>query len=55
MARIKEIVGCENRGKYALVHAILEDGTEVQIYNGGNVEVFFDHGVVKAFVKKTKA
>jgi hypothetical protein len=56
MAKIKEIIGMDNKGSHALVHVITDDGTECTIWIGGQVELFFDHkyNKVKAFVKKVK-
>lgn len=50
--RIIEIQHCENKGDYALVHVLMADGTEATVWVGGECEVFFDKGKVKAFVKK---
>ncbi len=44
----------ENRGAYALINVLMEDGTEAVVYCGGDCEVYFDKGKVKAFVKKVK-
>lgn len=54
MGRIKEIVGCEDKGSYALVHVIMEDGLEAVVYVGGECETYFHKGRATAFVKKTK-
>ena len=52
MAKIIEIIGCDNKVKYANVHVLLDDGTEAEVWVGGNVEVYFDKGKIKAFVRK---
>lgn len=52
MSRITKILHMQNKGNYALVNVLMEDGTEAVIFCGGDCEVFFDKGVVKAFVKK---
>jgi len=56
MARIKSVVGAVNHGAYATVSVVLEDGTECEVYVGGDVEVFYDatHHRVKAVVKRRK-
>lgn len=53
MARIKKIIGVENKDSYALVHVLIDDGTEAAVYVGGVVEVYFAHNRVSAFVKKS--
>lgn len=60
MAKVQSIQHTEIRLKpdgtqYLLVNVLLDDGTEAQVVVGGQVEVFFHRGVVKAYVKKTKA
>lgn len=55
MPKIIEVEGMENRGEYAKVHVILEDGTEAEIFVGGDVEVYFHKGQIKAFIKRPKA
>lgn len=52
MARIKEIQHVNNKKTYAEVFVLLEDGTEARVMVGGSVEVYLDHGIIKAFVKK---
>ena len=54
MATIIKIVGVDNRKTYALVHVVLDDGTEATIINGGDCEVYFHKGQVRAWVKKVK-
>ena len=55
MAKIDTIIGMDNHGSYATVHAITDEGDEVQIFVGGDdVEVFFAHEKINAFVKKGK-
>jgi translation elongation factor P/translation initiation factor 5A len=54
MAKIIKILHFRDKEDYALVDVLLDDGTEAQIYIGGNCEVFFHKGQVKAFVKKAK-
>lgn len=55
MPRIIKIIGLENRQDYGLVHVVLEDGTEATVYIGGEVEVFFHKGQVKAFIKRVRS
>lgn len=53
MARIKKVLRMENRGEYALVTVLLEDGDEeYTIYVGGSVETYFDYNRLNAFVKR---
>jgi hypothetical protein len=54
MAKIAKIIHTENKGNHAIVHVQMEDGTEAQIYCGGECEVYFDHrfNKVKAWVKR---
>jgi hypothetical protein len=52
MAKIINILHIQNKGDYALINVLLDDGTEAIVYVGGNVEVFFHKGAIKAFVKK---
>ncbi len=54
MSTIKQIQHVENKGTYLRVHVLMADGTEAQVFVGGECEVYLDHGVVKAFVKKKK-
>lgn len=54
MSRIIEIQAIEDKETYALVHVLLDDGTEAVTYVGGEVEVFFHKGTVKAWVKRNK-
>lgn len=52
MSRIIEIIGCSNKVNYALVAVLLDDGTEAEVWVGGSVEVYYDHGRIKAWVKR---
>lgn len=52
MVKIAEIQHIENNDSYATVFVLLDDGTEAQVYVGGSCEVYFDHNVIKAFVKR---
>lgn len=52
MSKIIEIIGCENKVQYAIVHVLIDDGTEAEVYVGGTVEVFLDKNKIKAFVKR---
>lgn len=52
MARIKSIEHVENHKTHLIVHALLEDGEECSIYVGGEVEVFYHKGTIKAYVKR---
>lgn len=56
MARIIEILGCDNKVSYANVHVLLDDGTEGICYVGGDCEVYFDpnYNKIKVFIKKKK-
>ena len=54
MAKIKQVVGMDNRGDYGIVHVILDDGTEAQVIVGGEVECYFHKGTVRAYVKRNK-
>lgn len=56
MAKIIEIIGCDNKGKFANIHVLLDDGSEGVVYVGGSVEVHYDpaHDRIKCFVKKEK-
>ena len=49
---IKEIMGWQNRGKDAYVYILTESGTEAVVWVGGQVELDFAHGKIKAFVKR---
>lgn len=51
---IKEVLGMDNRGSYGLVSVILDDGTEAQVIVGGEVDVYFHKGTVKAHIKRNK-
>lgn len=55
MSRIIKVQHIESKKTYALVHVLLDDGTEATTYVGGDVQVYFDKGTVKAFVKRTKS
>jgi hypothetical protein len=52
MSRIIKIEHFQNKGEYALVNVLMDDGTEAVVYVGGDCEVFFDKGIVKCFVKR---
>lgn len=52
MSKILEVLRMHNKGSYALVDVVMEDGTEAYVWIGGDCEVFFDKGRIKAFVKK---
>jgi len=54
MTNIIKVTHIQNKDTYALVNVLLSDGTEAVCFVGGEVEVFFHHGIIKAFVKKTK-
>lgn len=53
MTNIIKVTHIQNKNTYALVNVNLSDGTEAVCFVGGEVEVFFHHGIIKAFVKKT--
>ena len=44
----------DNKGKYAIVHVLLSDGSEAEVYVGGLVDSWFDEdwNKIKAFVKR---
>lgn len=52
MPRIKEILHTDNKGAYALVNVLLDDGEEAVVWVGGEVEVYLHRGIVKAHVKR---
>ena len=54
MPKIIKILGMDNRKDYAIVHVVLEDGTEATTYIGGDCEVFFHKGQIKAYIKRSK-
>ena len=45
----------DNKYAYAKVHVILDDGEDAEIYIGGEVEVFYHHERIKAYVKRNKS
>lgn len=53
---IAKIIRCENKDKYAIIIAQLTDGSEVTVYVGGSVSLWFDaaHNKTKAYVKRKK-
>lgn len=53
--KIIKVVGMDNRGDYALVHVILDDGTEGQAIVGGECEVYYHKGQVRVYIKRNKA
>lgn len=52
MAKITKILHMQNKGDYALINVLMDDGLEAVVYVGGACEVFFSHGRINAFVKK---
>lgn len=54
MARIAKVIRMEkkNDGEYAIVTVQLDDGSEVGVTVGGEVETYFYKGTGRAFVKK---
>lgn len=54
MGKIKQVVGMDNRGDYAIVHVILDDGTEGQAIVGGSCEVYYYKGQIRVHVKRNK-
>jgi hypothetical protein len=54
MVKILEILGADNKGSYCIVHVLLDNGEEAQVWVGGRVEAFYDddNGIYKAFVKR---
>lgn len=55
MSRIVEILHMQNKGSYALINVLMDDGTEAVVFCGGDCEVYFNKGRVSAFVKKGKS
>lgn len=54
MPTIKRILHFEDKDSYGVAHVLLDDGTEAQVYIGGDVEVFFHKQTIKAHVKRNK-
>ncbi len=54
MQKILQILHWENKGEYAKVYVLLDDGTEAEIYVGGDVEVYYYKGRIRAYVKRNK-
>lgn len=54
MAKITKILHFQNKGDYALVNVLLDDGTEAVCIVGGDCEVYFHKGQIKAYVKRNK-
>jgi hypothetical protein len=53
-AEIIEVVGMDNRGKYGLVHVVLDNGEEAVCIVGGEVKVSMKNGQIRAHVKHKK-
>lgn len=53
MVKILKVIGMVNKGSYAVVTVLTDEGDEAETYIGGSVEVYYHHGKIKAFVKKT--
>lgn len=59
MSKIKSILHTEIKlrpdgNQYLLVNVLLTDGTEAVVVVGGEVEVFFHRGRIKAFIKRAQ-
>lgn len=54
VVEIIKILHAENYGEYMVVHVRLDDGEEAQVWVGGEVEVFYHKGTIKAYVKRRK-
>ena len=54
MSRVKKIIHFESKDSYAIVHVLMEDGTEAQVYVGGDCQIYYHHGKIKAFVTRGK-
>lgn len=54
--RIAKVLNMQRRSdsEYALVTVRLDDGMEATVLVGGEVEVYFQDGTCRAFVKKGK-
>ena len=50
--KILKVQGMTNNGSYALIHVLMEDGLEAEVYVGGDCETYHHHGKNKAFVKR---
>lgn len=57
MAKIIKVLKHQTRyyEDYCVVAVLLDDGTEATIYIGGECEVFFSKGQVKAHVKRAQS
>lgn len=54
MPKITKILHLENKDTYAVVHAQTDEGDDVSIWVGGEVQVYLHKGKIKAFVKRNK-
>lgn len=52
MPRVAEIIGVEKSKKHVVVHILTDEGDTATIWVGGEVDVFYHKGIVKAFVKR---
>ena len=52
--KIIKIEHFENKGEYGVVHVLLNDGTEAEVWVGGEVVVYYHKNRVKAFIKRRK-
>lgn len=55
MPEIKEIQHVENHKSYLIVHALTDEGDEVSIFVGGQIEIYYHKGKIKAYVKRNKS
>lgn len=55
MPEIKEIQHVENHKSYLIVHALTDEGDEVSVFVGGQIEIYYHKGKIKAYVKRNKA
>lgn len=53
MSHITKIIGLKKFDDYGIVTVQLDDGSEAEVFIGGQCEVYFHHGKIKAFVRRT--
>ena len=52
MAKIVKVIRLQKFDTYGIVHVQVDDGSEAEVYIGGDCEVYFHHNKIKAFIKK---
>ena len=52
MPKYKQTLHIEDHKDYVVVHALTDEGDEVKIWVGGDLEVYFHKGQAKAHVKR---